>query len=196
MITKKHVIAIDKILICYCVQFLKLVVTLFIVAKIAMETEKTPTDDNFETTLRKYLEKLDEVIDKLQNLRQTISSHHQKCNIAKTAGTAVSGAGVAMIIGSVLTAPFTGGGTVTVGAGGAVMSLTGGLSNVVTDYIDYKTTTMIMSDIQAIVKSKETFDVNLMKQLKHFGMIIEKLIESGLDKEHAVFIAVKGKTNW
>nr|CAH7742712.1 unnamed protein product [Callosobruchus chinensis] len=100
-----------------------------------------------------------------------------------------------MIVGSVATAPFTGGSTMVLGAGGALMSLSGGLSNVITDYVDYKTTATIMNDLQAIVKSKETFDENLTRQLKHFGMVIERLIESGVDKNDAVIIAVKGIAN-
>lgn len=149
--------------------------------------------NTFDIFLKQYIEKLEDVIGKLDDLRKTIASHHQSCNIAKTAGTAISGTGVAMIVGSVLSVPLTGGSLLPLGAGGAVMSLTGGISNVITDYVDYKTTTMIMSDIQNIIKSKEDFDKNLTLQLKHFGMIIEKLIESGVDKDSAIVIAVKGK---
>lgn len=149
--------------------------------------------NNFDTLLKQYLDKLDNIIEKLSELHKTITTHHQTCNIAKTAGTALSGTGVAIIVGSVLSVPLTGGSLLPLGASGAVMSLTGGISNVITDYVDYKTTTMIMCDIQNIVKSKETFDKNLTLQLKHFGMIIEKLIESGLDKDNAIVIAVKGK---
>lgn len=148
--------------------------------------------DTFDEFLKQYIEKLDDVIEKLNELHKTIASHHQSCNIAKTAGTALSGTGVAMIVGSVLSVPLTGGSLLTLGAGGAVMSLTGGISNVITDYVDYKTTTMIMGDIQNIIESKEKFDSKLTLQLKHFGMIIEKLIESGVDKDSAIIIAVKG----
>ncbi|KAG5883138.1 hypothetical protein JTB14_030968 [Gonioctena quinquepunctata] len=147
---------------------------------------------NFEELLQNYIKKLEEIIKNLDELKKTIASHHQTCNIAKTAGTAVSGTGVAMIVGSVLFAPVSGGGTLAVGAGGALMSVTGGISNVITDYVDYRTTTMIMNDIQSIVNSKEKFDENLTRQLKHFGMVIEKLIEGGVDKDSAIVIAVKG----
>nr|CAH7758470.1 unnamed protein product [Callosobruchus chinensis] len=152
-------------------------------------------NSSFEWVLKNYIVKLADIINNLIDLRKTIASHHHKCNIAKTAGTAVSGTGVAMIVGSVATAPFTGGSTMVLGAGGALMSLSGGLSNVITDYVDYKTTATIMNDLQEIVKSKETFDENLTRQLKHFGMVIERLIESGVDKNDAVIIAVKGIAN-
>ncbi|KAJ8948463.1 hypothetical protein NQ317_016013 [Molorchus minor] len=142
----------------------------------------------FEILLKEYTEKLDQVIEKLNSLLKTIANHHHQCNIAKTAGTAVS-------IGSVLLSPFTGGTTLAAGAGGAVMSITGSLSNVITDYVDYKTSNMIMNDIHVILKSKEEFDDNLRKQLNNLRMIIEKLIESGLDKDDAIFIAVKGIAN-
>lgn len=149
-------------------------------------------DINFDILLKRYVNKLEEVIEKLQDLRKTIDSHHHSCNLAKTAGTIVSSTGVAMIVGSVFSAPLTGASTLAVGAGGAVMSLTGGISNVVTDYVDYRTTTMIMNDIHEIVKSKEKFDEVLMKQLKHFAMVIEKLVETGMDYNSAVIITVKG----
>lgn len=155
-------------------------------------TSELNQKSTFDKFLKLYIEKLDDVIEKLNDLRKTIASHHQSCNIAKTAGTAISGTGVAMIVGSVLSVPLTGGSLLPLGAGGAVMSLTGGISNVITDYMDYKTTAMIMNDIHCIIKSKESFDQNLTLQLKHFGMVIEKLIESGVDKDSAIVIAVKG----
>lgn len=158
-----------------------------------MSKSSDSEDKKFDILLKNYIEKLDEIIGNLHDLRKSIASHHQTCNIAKTAGTAVSAAGVAMIVGSVISAPFSGGSTLAVGAGGAVMSLTGGVSNVITDYVDYRTTTMIMNDIQNIVKTKEAFDENLMKQLKHFGMVLEKLIQSGMDYDSAIIITVKGK---
>lgn len=150
----------------------------------------------FDQFLKQYISKLDDVIEKLNELSKTIASHHQSCNIAKTTGTAISGAGVAMIVGSVLSVPLTGGSLLPMGAGGAVMSLTGGISNVITDYVDYKTSTMIMNDIKKIINSKEDFDKNLNLQLKHFGMIIEKLMETGIEKDHAISIAVKGKSSF
>ncbi|CAG9819721.1 unnamed protein product [Phaedon cochleariae] len=153
------------------------------------------SSNNFKDLLQNYIEKLEEIVGKLHDLRQTIASHHKTCNIAKTAGTAVSGTGVAIVVGSVLSAPFTGGSTLAVGAGGAVMSVTGGISNVITDYVDYRTTTMIMADIENIVKSKETFDENLSRQLKHFGMVIDNLISTGVDKDSAIVIAVKAIAN-
>ncbi|XP_023025125.2 uncharacterized protein [Leptinotarsa decemlineata] len=163
-----------------------------------MADEKDISNDKnvkFQVLLENYIEKLMDILNNLEALKDTIASHHKTCNIAKTAGTAVSGAGVAMIIGSVLCAPFSGGGSLAVGAGGALMSVTGGISNVITDYVDYRTTTMIMNDIQNIVSNKESFDENLTRQLKHFAMVIEKLIESGVDKNGAIIIAVKGIAN-
>ncbi|KAJ8949835.1 hypothetical protein NQ318_000534 [Aromia moschata] len=157
-----------------------------------METESNSKYSDFEILLKQYIEKLDKVIEKLDGLLDTIESHHHYCNIAKTAATTVSSTGVVIVIGSVLFSPFTAGSTLAMGAGGAVMSLTGSLSNVITDYVDYKTSSMIMSDIETILKSREDFDENLKKQLNNFEMVIEKLTESGVDKDSAILVAVKG----
>ncbi|KAJ8929391.1 hypothetical protein NQ314_017930 [Rhamnusium bicolor] len=157
-----------------------------------MNSEVDINASDFQILLRKYIQKLGEIIEQLNDLLKTITSHHKSCNIAKTAGTFVSGTGVVMVVGSVLLSPITGGGSLIVGASGAVMSLTGGLSNVVTDYVDYRTSNLIMNNIQSIIETKQDFDETLNKQLKHLGMIIEKLIESGVDKDRAIVIAIKG----
>ncbi|XP_018572004.1 uncharacterized protein LOC108911520 [Anoplophora glabripennis] len=156
-----------------------------------MNLDNTNCSD-FEELLKNYINKLDEIIVKLNDLLKTIADHHQSCNIAKTASTAFSSTGVAILVGSVLLSPFTGGSSLALGTSGAVMSITGGISNVVVDYVDYKTSTMIMNDIQLIIKSKEEFEENLRTQLRNFVMVIEKLMESGLDKYSATVIAIKG----
>lgn len=148
--------------------------------------------NDFEQLLKNYINKLEEIENKLNDLLKTIANHHQSCNIAKTAGTAFSSTGVAILVGSVLLSPFTGGSSLAIGTSGAIMSVTGGLSNVITDYVDYKTSAMIMSDIQFIVKSKEEFEENLKKQLNNFVMVIEKLMEKGFDRYNATIIAIKG----
>lgn len=156
-----------------------------------MDSGNTSCND-FQELLTNYINKLEEIINKLNDLLKTIANHHQSCNIAKTAGTVFSSTGVAILVGSVVLSPFTAGSSLAIGTGGAIMSITGGLSNVITDYVDYKTSAMIMNDIQLIVKSKEEFEENLKKQLKNFVMVIEKLMERGFDKYSATVIAIKG----
>ncbi|KAJ8922785.1 hypothetical protein NQ315_007820 [Exocentrus adspersus] len=153
---------------------------------------RTSNSSDFEELLKNHIDKLDEILAKLNDLLTTIESHHKACNIAKTTGTVLSSTGVTVLVASVLLSPFTGGSSLAIGAGGVTMSITGGLSNVITDYVDYKTSASIMSEIQAVVKSKEEFDENLRKQLKHLGIVIEKLMESGVDKCSAILIAMKG----
>lgn len=163
--------------------------------KLKMCKDNDVINSNFENFLKQYINKLDDVIQNLHELKKTITSHHHISNIAKSAGTVMGGTGVAVVIGSVLSVPIIGGSVLPLGAGGAVMTLTGSLSNAITDYVNYKTTKVIINSIQEIIDSKQSFDENLSLQLKHFGIIIEKLIESGLDQGSAVIVTVKAIAN-
>ncbi|XP_060532145.1 uncharacterized protein LOC132705534 [Cylas formicarius] len=147
---------------------------------------------DFESFIIDYIADQNRIIEKFEELKKTISNHHHKCNIVKTAGTAVSGTGVACVLGSVLLAPMTSGSSLILGTGGAIMSVTGGLSNVITDYVEYKTSNMVMEDIQNIIKSKGEFDKNLQKQLDNLEKIVNMLVEDGIDRDTAIVSTIKG----
>lgn len=73
------------------------------------------------------------------------------------------------------------------------MSVTGSLTNVLTDYFDYKTTATIMEDIKLLLKEKEMFDMWMRKSLTHFNECITQLMDEGLTREVAISTIIEGK---
>ncbi|XP_066145460.1 uncharacterized protein [Euwallacea fornicatus] len=142
--------------------------------------------------LEDYIEKIDEILNKFDEIKKHAANYHYKSNCAKVSGTVVSSTGVALVMGSLWWAPLTAGTSLMLGAGGAVMSVTGSLTNVLTDYIDYKTTTGIMEDIKLLLKQKEMFDIWMRKSLTHFNECITQLMENGVTREMAISTIIEG----
>lgn len=63
---------------------------------------------NFVETLYDFIEITNEIITKLKEELDWINGHHARCIAAKSVGTAASVSGAAVIVGSLILAPFTG----------------------------------------------------------------------------------------
>ncbi|ENN79492.1 hypothetical protein YQE_04061, partial [Dendroctonus ponderosae] len=154
---------------------------------------KGPVQKHYMGFLQDYVEKINELLEKFEEIKKRAADHHYKSNCAKVSGTVVSSTGVALVMGSLWWAPVTAGSSLIVGAGGAVMSVTGSLTNALTDYIDYKTTATIMEDIKLLLKEKEMFDMWMRKSITHFNECITQLMEEGLTREVAISTIIEGK---
>ncbi|KAH1019436.1 hypothetical protein HUJ04_009259 [Dendroctonus ponderosae] len=153
---------------------------------------KGPVQKHYMGFLQDYVEKINELLEKFEEIKKRAADHHYKSNCAKVSGTVVSSTGVALVMGSLWWAPVTAGSSLIVGAGGAVMSVTGSLTNALTDYIDYKTTATIMEDIKLLLKEKEMFDMWMRKSITHFNECITQLMEEGLTREVAISTIIEG----
>lgn len=156
------------------------------------EMPPCPVQTHYKTFLAEYIEKIEEIMEKFSQISKRAASHHYKSNCAKVSGTVVSTTGVALVMGSLVWAPLTAGSSLVLGAGGAVMSVTGSLTNVVTDYIDYRTTKVIVEDIKLLLKEKELFDGWMKKSLVHFNECIDQLMAEGLTRDVAISTMVEG----
>lgn len=72
------------------------------------------------------------------------------------------------------------------------MSVTGSLTHILTDYIDYKTTASIMEDIKLLLKEKQMFDEWMQKSLEHFEECLKHLMDNGLTRKTAVSTIIEG----
>ncbi|CAG9761994.1 unnamed protein product [Ceutorhynchus assimilis] len=151
-----------------------------------------PVQKHYRGFLEDYIEKIEEILEKFYEIKKGAEQHHYKSNCAKVSGTVVSSTGVALVIGSLWWAPFTAGSSLMLGAGGAVMSVTGSLTNALTDYIDYKTSANIMEDINVLLKEKEMFDLWMQKSLAHFNECITQLMDEGLSRDIAISTIIEG----
>lgn len=156
------------------------------------DIKPSPIRKHYTTFLQEYIEKIEEIIDKLKEIRTRAENYHYKNNVAKLSGTVVGTTGVALVVGSLAWAPVTAGSSLILGAGGAVMSVTGSLTNVITDYVDYKTTEIIMEDIKTLSKEKEMFDVWMQKSLSHFNECIDQLVSEGVSRDVAISTIIEG----
>ena len=65
-------------------------------------------DDTFLGTINEFIQITNEIIEKLNEELEWINIHHGRCIAAKSVGTATSVTGSAVLVGSLLLAPFTG----------------------------------------------------------------------------------------
>lgn len=65
-------------------------------------------DYNFLRTLNEFIETTNEIIKQLNKELDWINGHHGRCVAAKTVGTVASVGGAAVVVGSLILAPFTG----------------------------------------------------------------------------------------
>jgi hypothetical protein len=65
-------------------------------------------NDSFLATLDDFVEITNEIVEKLKIELDWINGHRTRCNVAKTVGTAATVGGGAVVVGSLLLAPFTG----------------------------------------------------------------------------------------
>uniref|UniRef100_A0AAR5P9R4 DUF4781 domain-containing protein n=1 Tax=Dendroctonus ponderosae TaxID=77166 RepID=A0AAR5P9R4_DENPD len=154
--------------------------------------DKGPLQKHYMSFLQDYVEKIDEILEKFEEIKKRPADYHYKSNCAKVSGTVVSSTGVALVISSLWWAPVTAGSSLILGAGGAVMSVTGSLTNALTDYIDYKTTATIMKDIKLLLREKEMFDMWMRKSITHFNECITQLMAEGLTREVAISTIIEG----
>ena len=65
-------------------------------------------DDSFLRTLNDFIQTTNEIISKLNQELTWINGHHERCIAAKVVGTTASVSGAAVVVGSLILAPFTG----------------------------------------------------------------------------------------
>ena len=65
-------------------------------------------NDTFLKTINEFILITHEIIENLNEELDWINSHHGRCITAKKVGTATSVTGSALLVGSLLLAPFTG----------------------------------------------------------------------------------------
>ncbi|CAF1172914.1 unnamed protein product [Adineta steineri] len=125
--------------------------------------------DGFLATLDEFVEITDEIIKKLRTEFEWINDHRTRCNVAKTVGTVASVTGAAVLAGSLLLAPFTGGASIVAAAGYGVLTSTAGAAvNLTTDITDMITTKI--ENCQVLVICGKRNDV-ADRLKKHFGEI-------------------------
>lgn len=74
--------------------------------------------------LQDYVAKIDEILEKFEEIKTRAADHHYKSNCAKVSGTVVSSTGVALVMGSLWWAPLTAGSSLILGAGNFNILLT------------------------------------------------------------------------
>jgi hypothetical protein len=102
--------------------------------------------ESLTTTLKRNIEILSSLIKLLENKLDEIEKYSLKRNATKTVSTVVSSAGAAIIVGSLILAPITGGASIVAATGwGAALSVTGTMMDLTVEILN-------------IAKSKEFMD--------------------------------------
>ncbi|CAF0722279.1 unnamed protein product [Brachionus calyciflorus] len=117
--------------------------------------------------LNRYINKSEDFVDDLKELRRDINSH--RCQTAKTVGTTVSMTGAAFLVGGLLAAPFTGGGSlILAGYGGVVVP-----------------NLFVMRELSGELK----------RHLDAIQDLANALVKQGIEEKTAIFLAVFNVAN-
>ena len=153
------------------------------------------TTSDYEQCLKDCIKRNQQVIFKLSELLVEVESHHQRCNTIRTYGTTVSVAGVGLMIGSLLAAPFSDRLSTAVTFAAAGFSIGGAATNLIVGAVDRNKTREIIDQIHSLVRSRDPLMSKLKEQSDHFATIIKHLTSNGLSEEQAIRIALNGKKN-
>ncbi|CAF1307087.1 unnamed protein product [Adineta steineri] len=133
------------------------------------------SNDSFLATLDEFEEITNQIIKTLKPELDWINDHHERCTVAKAVGTGVSLGGAAVLAGSLLLAPFTGGASIIAVTGyGVVASTAGAAVNLTTDIADMITTRFENCRITSICQGRN-YVASRLKE--HFNELERVAIE-------------------
>ncbi|RNA27180.1 hypothetical protein BpHYR1_002314 [Brachionus plicatilis] len=92
------------------------------------------TENNSLDLLNKLIDMSIEFVQDLKKLRERINSHQDRCSAVKTFGVTTGLTGAVALVGGLIAAPFTGGGSFIVA--GAIAGSMGGAAYLTTDVVD------------------------------------------------------------
>lgn len=147
--------------------------------------------DNFLVTLNKFIQVTEDIIGKLREELDWIEGHHKRCIAAKAVGTTTSVVGSAVLIGSLLLAPITGGASIVVATGyGAMTAVAGAGINLVTDLTDMITQRIEKGQIEDICARRNQIANDLKEYFEEMERVAGKLRELNVDEERAYILSL------
>ncbi|CAF3566083.1 unnamed protein product [Rotaria socialis] len=150
------------------------------------------SDDSFLATLDQFVKITNQIIKKLKTELDWINDHRARCNVAKTVGTAASVGGGAVLLGSLVLAPFTGGASIVAASGyGLLASTAGAAVNLTTDITDIITTKIENSQIESICSQRNDVAVRLKKHFDELERVAMELIGLNVEESEAYALSLK-----
>ena len=105
----------------------------------------------FLDCLNEFIDVTNSILRELDDNLDWMKGHETRCEVAKTSGTTASVLGSAILIGGLISAPFTGGASVIAATGlGAAIATSGTAVNVATDLADFFTTKFLSKKVNEI----------------------------------------------
>jgi glucokinase len=147
---------------------------------------------DLELCLYECFIKNQEIISGLNDLIKVVEYHQTMCNTVKTGGTAVSLLGTGTFLTSLLLAPVTGGLSLALGAVGGVLTIGGGVTNIITDSFDKDRSKQIFPDIERLVKTREVKILEVQKQIDQINCVVKDFVTKGASEETAIQIILEG----
>jgi hypothetical protein len=147
-----------------------------------------------EQCLRVCVDQDTYVIQKLYELFETMEWHHTICNTVKTGGTTIGAMGTAIMVGSILTAPFTGGLSLLATGSAAAFSIGGAATNVITNRVDRKKSVQIIDEVQTLVACRDAAISQLKVHTDQFNSLLNQLTDQDISEETAVRVILNGNS--
>lgn len=147
----------------------------------------------FEQCLHQCIEKNEQILIRLNQLKEEMVGYHYTCNGVKTAGTAVSATGTGIILASVAAIPLTGGLSMLGGASGLAMTVGGSATNFITDWFDSSKTKTTIKEVQDLVDSKKEMNNQLEQHFDTIRDMEQKLSSDDITREDSLIAIFSGK---
>lgn len=151
----------------------------------------------FINAIDEFINATEEAINLLRNLLEKIAKHQNAVNSVKTVGTVSTVTGTALVIGSIIAAPFTGGSSVILAGGvGSALATAGAVTNIGTDVIDYLRSKDFQNEVNSICEKRKAAAAKLQEHFDKIQTLANELINDdlGLNEEEsllAAFMAIK-----
>ena len=151
----------------------------------------------FNNAIDEFINATEEAINLLRNLLEKIAKHQNAVNSVKTVGTVSTVTGTALVIGSIIAAPFTGGSSVILAGGvGSALATAGAVTNIGTDVIDYLRSKDFQNEVNSICEKRKAAAAKLQEHFDKIQTLANELINDdlGLNEEEsllAAFMAIK-----
>ena len=156
------------------------------------ETPSGSTNLRIYECLEEFISINERIIKSLENEVVLLKTHRQNCNIARTIGKSSSISGSALLIGSLLAAPITGGVSIALlGGMGMTMSLGGAGVTIGTDIAEYCISKTFQNDFEKIVLERNDVSERLQKQFIEIFEQQSEIQKHIKDEDEALLIAFK-----
>lgn len=154
-----------------------------LVAEYDITSPPTPKERlKFIDLLKAMVAKEKQLVNRLGEMITKLETHQFNANIAKTTGVSVTGAGLLVMLGGIIAAPFTLGLSLPVTIAGGVTSTLGGLTTSGTMITESSITKSYENELKQLEEERKPLANMLKNAMIVINLVLHKLVQDGNDQ--------------